>query len=67
MQIIEDGYGGNDDPMKMYISNPMIQHWIGGDHMNVYELLGLLNDLVNEKYSIQEFRNDVLTLWEDTV
>jgi hypothetical protein len=67
MQIIEDGYGGNNDSMKMYISKPMIQHWIGSDHMNVYELLDLLNELINEKYSIQEFRNDVLDLWEDTV
>ena len=67
MQIIEDGYGGNNDPMKMYISNLMIRHWIGSDHINEAELLGLLNDLVNEKYSIQEFRNDVFDLWEDTV
>ena len=74
MQIIEDGYGGNNDPtmedehqMKMYISNPMIQHWIGSDHMNVAELLELLNDLLNYKYAVKDFRNDILDLWEDTV
>ena len=67
MQIIEDGYGGNNDPMKMYISNLMIRHWVGSDHINVGELIDLLNELVNEKYTIQEFRNDILNLWEDTV
>jgi len=67
MQIIEDGYGGNNDPKEGYISNKMLLHWIGSDHINVYELLELLNDLVNEKYSIKEFQTEVLTLWEDTV
>lgn len=56
-----------NEQMKMYISNPMIQHWIGSDHMNIYELLDLLNKLVNEEYSIKEIRSDILNLWEDTI
>jgi hypothetical protein len=53
--------------MKMYINSAMIQHWIGSDHDSKEEYINLLLEFVNGKYTVEEFRNDVLELWEDTV
>lgn len=53
--------------MKMYVSVPMIAHWIGGDHLNTQELLHLIGELINGEYTPEEMRNDVLNLWEDTI
>ena len=53
--------------MKMYVSTPMIRHWIGDDHLSTQELLELIGELVNGKYKPEEMRADVLDLWEDTV
>ena len=53
--------------MKMYVNEVMIRHWIGSDHDNKEAMLGLLVELLNGKYSVEEMRNDVLELWEDTV
>jgi hypothetical protein len=53
--------------MKMYVDEVMIRHWIGSDHDNKEAMLGLLVELLNGGYSVEEFRNDVLNLWEETV
>jgi len=53
--------------MKMYVSVPMIRNWVGDDHLNTSELLELLREIINGEYTPEEFRNDVLNLWEDTV
>jgi len=51
----------------MKIKPIMIEHWVGSDHDNKEAMLGLLVELLNGKYSVEEMRNDVLELWEDTV
>ena len=41
------------------IPNGMVALWIGSDHMNTKDLLHLLTELINEDYSIEDFREDV--------
>ena len=53
--------------MKKYISEVMIRHWIGSDHDNKEAFIGLLVELLNGIYDAQELRDDILTLWEETV
>ena len=53
--------------MKMYINEQMIRHWVGSDHDSKEAYLGLLAELLNGKYTVEEMRTDVLDLWEDTV
>ena len=53
--------------MKMYVNEVMIRHWIGSDHDTKEEMLKLLAQLVNGEYSVEDFRNDVLDLWEGTL
>lgn len=45
------------------ISQIMVSHWVGSDHDNKEALLGLLVELANGDYTIEEFREDVLDLW----
>lgn len=45
------------------ITSRMISHWVGSDHDNRQELLSLLAELANGKYTPEEFREDVLDLW----
>ena len=51
--------------MKMYVHEQMIRHWVGSDHDNREAYLGLVRELLNGEYTIEEMRNDVLNLWED--
>jgi len=49
--------------MKKYINEVMIQHWIGSDHDNKEACLGLLVELLNDIYDVQQMRDDILALW----
>jgi hypothetical protein len=49
--------------MKKYINEIMIRHWIGSDHDNKEACLGLLVELLNDIYDVQEMRDDILALW----
>jgi hypothetical protein len=51
----------------MKIKPIMIEHWIGSDHQKIGEYLQLLTELVNGEYSIEEFKADIMDLWEGTV
>lgn len=51
----------------MYVHEQMIRHWVGSDHSSAEAYLGLLVELLNSQYTVEEMRNDVLNLWEDTV
>ena len=42
------------------ITEAQIEAWIGGDSLSVDHLIGLLAELSNGKYTIPEFRMDVL-------
>ena len=44
----------------------MIAHWVGSDHDSKEALLELLVELANGDYNPEEFRGDVLDLWEGT-
>ena len=49
---------------KPFVTQTMIQHWVGSDHDNKDAMLGLLVELLNGGYTIDEMRADVLNLWE---
>jgi len=51
--------------MKKYINETMIRHWIGSDHDSKEAVLGLLVELLNDIYDVQEMRDDILALCED--
>ena len=53
--------------MRMYINEAMIRHWIGSDHDNKDEYICLLGKLLNGQYTVEETRNEILNLWEETV
>ena len=47
------------DRENFRIPSGMVALWIGSDHMNVKDLLGLITELINKDYSIDDFREDV--------
>jgi hypothetical protein len=53
--------------MKKYIGERMIRHWVGSDHDNKEAYIGLIVELLNGEYTIEEMRKDVQALWEDSV
>jgi hypothetical protein len=59
MNIVEDGYGGNNDPTPN-ITKEQIEQWIGSDNLGVDDFLDLLTELINGKYPIEMFKEDVL-------
>jgi hypothetical protein len=64
MNIVEDGYGGNNDPTPK-ITVEMVEDWVGSDNLDADSFLNLLTDLVNGKYTIENFRKDVLDYAEE--
>lgn len=42
------------------ITEDMIEAWIGSDNMSVDEFIGLLTELINDEYTLANFRADVL-------
>jgi len=51
---------------KIRVNQRMIAHWVGSDHDSKEALLELLVELANGDYNPEEFRGDVLDLWEGT-
>jgi hypothetical protein len=49
--------------MKKFIHETMIRHWVGSDHDNKEAFIGLLVELLNDIYDVQELREDILDLW----
>ncbi len=45
----------------MRITEDMIEAWIGTDNMSVDDFIGLLTELINGDYTIEDFKDDVLT------
>jgi len=41
------------------ITKAMIEDWVGSDNLDPDSFLDLLADLINEKYTIADFRKDV--------
>jgi len=51
---------------KIRVDQTMVTHWVGSDHDSKSTLLELLVELANGDYNPEEFRGDVLGLWEGT-
>ena len=49
----------------MRITKEQIENWVGGDNQNPNYYLLLLEELVNEEYSISEMRNHVINYNDD--
>lgn len=49
----------------MKITKEQIENWVGGDNQNPNYYLMLLEELVNEEYTISEMRNDVINYNDD--
>lgn len=49
----------------MRITKEQIENWVGGDNQNPNYYLLLLEELVNEEYTISEMRNDVINYNDD--
>ena len=45
----------------MKITKQQIEDWVGGDNQNPNFYLCLLEELINEEYSISEMRKDVIS------
>ena len=41
------------------ITKEMIEDWVGSDNLDADSFLDLLGDLINGKYTIENFRKDV--------
>jgi hypothetical protein len=44
--------------MKL-ITKAMVEDWVGSDNLDADSFLDLLTDLINEKYTIENFKKDV--------
>ena len=47
------------------ITKDMIKDWVGSDNLNSDSFLDLLEGLINKTYSIDVFREDVLSYAEE--
>jgi hypothetical protein len=43
----------------MKITKDMIEDWVGSDNLDPDSFLDLLTDLINEQYTIENFKTDV--------
>lgn len=50
----------------MKVTSRMVEHWIGSDHTGKDELIALLTELINGEYKAEEFKADVLDLWDES-
>jgi hypothetical protein len=41
------------------ITKSMVEDWVGSDNLDADSFLDLLTDLINEKYTIENFKKDV--------
>jgi len=46
------------------VTKEMIEAWIGSDNMGVEDFLELLTDIINEEYTVESFKKDVLEFHE---
>jgi hypothetical protein len=44
---------------KDLITKAMVEDWVGSDNLDPDSFLDLLVDLINEKYTIENFKEDV--------
>jgi hypothetical protein len=44
----------------MKVTKDMLEDWVGSDNLDPDSFLDLLTDLINEKYTIENFKKDVL-------
>jgi hypothetical protein len=44
---------------KDLITKAMVEDWVGSDNLDPDSFLDLLADLINEKYTIENFKKDV--------
>ena len=46
------------------ITEVMVEGWLGSDNMSVDDFLELLTEIINEEYTVANFRADVLDFME---
>ena len=51
----------------MKVNKDMLSNWIGSDNMNSDSFLDLLLELINGKYAIEVFKQDVLEYAEENM
>ena len=60
MQIIEDGYGGNDDPIDdTEITREMVEAWVGSDTQRS-GIVEILYELATGEYEVEQMRQDII-------
>lgn len=50
----------------MKVTKAMVEDWVGSDNLDSNSFLELLTDLINEKYTIDNFKKDVLDYAEES-
>jgi len=58
MQIIEDGYGGNNEPTPK-ISIQEVEYWVGSDTMRS-GIIEILWELANGEYEVKQMVQDII-------
>ena len=58
MQIIEDGYGGNNDPSPK-ITMQMVEYWVGSDTLRS-GIIEILWELANGEYEVDQMVRDII-------
>jgi len=58
MQIIEEGYGGNNDPTPN-ITRDMVDYWVGSDTLRS-GIIEILYELAIGSYEVKQMRQDIL-------
>jgi hypothetical protein len=60
MQIIEDGYGGNNDPISnTEITMEMVELWVGSDTQRS-QIIEILYDLAVGEYEVEQMKQDII-------
>ena len=49
--------------MNKKITSEQIEYFLGSDHLSKNDLLEELELIINEKYEVKQFREDVLNHW----
>ena len=50
---------------KIYITEEMVEGWLGSDNMSVNDFIELLTELINDEYTLHNFRMDVIEYYEN--
>ena len=43
------------------ITYEMVWEWVGGDGLKSYELVEIINELVNARYDLDKLRDEIIT------